>query len=275
MKLFLLSSLLLFSFLPLTAKAQINASEARAMLPEALLLWEKRADKTTLEECLFKFETIQQGLPTDIDILVYLARGYFLVGELSQNEGEKMRVYEKAKNFGFAGMALNPDFKKLMDKDIEKAVGTLSKKEVPSAFWTAAALGRWSKLNGVMSSLKYKEQMLAMVKKVETLDSTYMYGAVYRFWGGFYAVAPSIAGGDMKKSKANFDKVIKMYPEYIGSLTGYAELYLVEADKEKEFKKVLQQVVSMRITGPKEIEPENFLEKKKAEYLLKKTKELF
>lgn len=272
MKLVILMNLLLFS---LQSFGETSATEAKALQPEAMKLWEKRYDKATLEECLAKFEKIREGMPENTEILELLARGYFLLGELSQNHDEKMKVYAKSRDYGMAGMSLNPEFQKLADKDIEKAVKTLTIKEVPFAFWTAAALGRWSKLNGVMSSLKYKDRMLAMIAKVEELQPDYFHGAPLRFWGGFYAVAPGFVGGDMKKSKKYFDDVMKKFPEYVGSKVAYAELYLVEKDDEKEFKKVLEEVIAAPLPPNKDIEPENMLEKKKAEILLSKIKEIF
>src|SRR5690606_9638473 len=94
------------------------------------------------------------------------------------------------------------------------------------------------------------------------------------YWGGFYAVAPGIAGGSMKKSKKNFKKAMEMAPEYLGTKVLYAELYLTEEKEKKEFKEVLLEVVGAP-NGPAEIVPENMLEKKKAERLLEEIDKLF
>ena len=239
-------------------------------------LWEKRADLGSLKECLIHMDALYRKTPQDRDLLVYLSRGYFLKGELTlDNESEKKAAYEKSKDFGMLALSLNEDFKKIADKDLEKAATKLRKEDAPAAFWTAAAIGRWSGLNGVMSSLKYKDPMLALVKKVEEHQPDYFYGAVYRFWAGFYALAPGIVGGDMKKSKEYFEKAQTLYPEYIGTKVAKAEQYHVENDDEKNFKKTLEEVVAAPISGPEEIAPENFLEQKKAEMLLKKREEIF
>lgn len=272
MKLFFLSTLFLFSF---NAFSQITAAEAKALEPQAMRLWEKRDDKPSLEEALSKFDLMNQGMPSNREILTYLSRGYFLLGELSMSKEEKMRAYERSKDYGLAGLSLNPEFKKTYDDNFEKAAKTLTKDDVPPAFWTAAAFGRWSKLNGVMSSLKYKDKMLALIKKVEELQPEYFHGAVYRFWGGFYAVAPGFVGGDMKKSKEYFEKVFATNPEYLGSKVAYAELYLTEKDDKKGFKKTLEEVLAAPVPADKDILPENMLERKKAEYMLEHIKDFF
>lgn len=267
----MLKLLLAFSFLFNGAIAQ----DAKGDKAEALRLWQKRDDQTSLREALTKFEALHKANPSDLETITYLTRGYFLLADLHlEDKGEKKKNYEKAKDFGEVGMATNPEFAKKKKDDIVGAIATLAKREVPVTFWTAAALGKWSKLNGVMSSLKFKSQILGMIEQVEKLEPDFFHAAVPRYWGGFYAVAPGIAGGSMKKSKKKFKEAIEKAPEYLGTRVLYAELYWTEEGDKKEFKKQLQAVLDAPI-GPDEIKPENTLEKRKAQKLLDKTDELF
>ena len=256
-------------------KKDLTSAEGNLMKAEALRMWQKRDVQESLEESLSKFEQALAADPENIELLTYLARGYFTLAELHlDNKDLKMKNFEKAIEFGERGMATNPEFKKRAKDDIKGAIEKLSDREVPITFWTAASRGKWSKLNGVMSSLKYKDQIISMIKKVESLRPNFYYGAVPRYWGGFYAVAPRIAGGDMKKSKENFKKAMEMSPEYLGTKVLYAELYCVEKDDKKEFKKQLQEVIAAP-NGPVEITPENILEKRKAEKLLNNIDDIF
>lgn len=244
---------------------------------DALKLWEKRDVKESLEQSLAKFEQYHIKNPQDIEPLQYLARGYFLLADNHiEDDDEKMKHFKKAREFGTTGLATNPEFKKIYEKekDYEKAVAPLTKKEAETLLWTATSLGKWAKLNGIMSSIGYKNQIIAMVKKVEALDPHAFHAAVPRYWGSFYTVAPGIAGGDMKKGKKYFEDAMTQAPDYLTTNLLYAELYLVKADKEKEFKEVLEKVIKSS-DGPMDIGPENRLAKKKAQVLLGKTKELF
>lgn len=248
---------------------------AFADMASALKDWEKRDEPASLKSALEEFEKLHQASPKDREILLYLSRGYYLLAEyFTKGKEERMKMFEKSKNYGFQGLEVNPEFAELKNDKIEKAITKINEEGAPLAFWTAAAIGKWAKLNGIMSSLKYKDQMLALVRRVEELKPDYMYGAVPRFWGGFYALAPGFVGGDMKKSKKNFMKAMEMAPEYVATKVFYAETYLVEEDEKKEFEKVLNEAIAAP-EGPKEIQPENRLEKKKAERLLKNIKELF
>jgi tetratricopeptide (TPR) repeat protein len=259
LKMILLLSLVTFSF----AQADMKS--------EAMKSWQNRDDEKSLLDALSKFEKA----PQDLDTLTHMARGHFIYAEYFLNdEGKKMDAYEKAKNYGDKALMLNPDFKKHSDDDIEKAISVLTEKEVAPLYWRAASLGKWARLNGIFKSLKYKDEILASIKKVEQLKPDFFYASVPRYWGSYYALAPSIAGGDMDKSKDNFMKAIKNAPEYLGTKNLYAELYLVKKDNKKDFKAVLQEVISAP-NGPAEITPENKLEKKKAQKLLDKAEDLF
>lgn len=248
---------------------------AFADMASALKDWEKRDVPESLKASLAELEKLHAASPKDREILLYLSRGYFLMGEYhTEGKDEKMKMFEKSKDYGFQGLEVNPEFAELKNDKIEKAILKINPEGAPLAFWTAASIGKWSKLNGIMSSLKYKDQMLGMIRRVEELKPDYMHGAIPRFWGGFYALAPGFVGGDMKKSKKNFEKAMEMAPAYLGTKVFYAETYLVEEDEKKEFKKVLDEVLAAE-DGPADIQPENRLEKKKAQKLLGNIKELF
>ncbi|MFP5387329.1 MAG: TRAP transporter TatT component family protein [Bacteriovoracia bacterium] len=257
------------------AQEDFTAAEAALLKTDALRGWQKRDDQQSLEEALSKFEKVHETNPGDLAIVTYLVRGYYLLGDHHQtNEDFKKRSFEKAVAYGRRGLNTNPEYRKHSEDDIEKAISKVTEKEVPVLYWTAASLGKWSKLNGIMSSLKYKDEILGMIKQVEKLQPDYFYGAVPRYWGSFYAIAPGIAGGDMDKSKRKFREAIEKAPEYLANRVLYAELYLVKRGDKKEFKSQLNEVL-VAPKGPKEIEPENLLEKRKAEKLLEKKDDLF
>lgn len=244
---------------------------------DALKLWEKREDAQSLQKALDIFEGLYKQKADDIESLEYLSRGYFLMADGHiEKDADKKAAFEKAKEFGIRGLETNARFAEVMKKenDMVKAVEVLTKREVPCLQWAAASLGKWAKLNGIFSSLGYKSTIIAMVKRVETLSPDFFYGAVPRYWGGFYAVAPSIAGGDMDKSKKYFEEAIAKAPDYLATRVLFAELYWVKKGDKEEFKKQLNSVIAAT-KNPIEIAPENNIEKKKAQKLLSKIDELF
>lgn len=222
-------------------------------------LWQKRDEKASLELFLQKMEARPH---TDLESLMYLTRGHFLLADVhTQDNDDKLKIFSKAQKFGESGF--NP-------KELDK----VTIEQVDVLYWTAASLGKWAKANGIFSSLKYKGQILSMISRVDALKPTYFHGAVPRYWGTYYAVAPSIAGGDMKKSKENFKKSIEMAPEALTTKVLMAEFYWAKEDDKKEFKKLLEEVIGAP-EGPKELAPENRMEKAKAKKMLENIKDYF
>ena len=267
----------LFSF-SLFAQGTMTPKEASLMKAEGVRLWPKRDVKESLEEAISKFDLAFQADPQDLETVVYLVRSYFILADAHTTDNEdKKRFLEKAKDVGMVGLKSNPEFKNLVDKkgeDVEDAVKVLTQKEVAVAYWTAASLGRWAKANGIFASMKYKDQILGLLKKVEQLKPDFFHGAVPRYWGSYYAAIPSIAGKDLKKSKKYFEQSIVMAPEYLGTKVLMAEIYCVEAEDKKLFKKLLLEVIADQNPAA-EVAPENAIERKKAEKLLEKEDELF
>jgi len=261
-----------------TEKVNLSESEQKALLKEAQFLWNKRLQTESLTEALSKFELLHSADSSNLEYLIYLTRGYYFLADAHlDNPDSKKMTFEKATSFGELAMATNGDFKDEVasGKSLEEALVKLTKKEVPAMYWTAASLGKWAKAAGIATQLKYKGRIRGLVERVEKLDPTYFYSAPARYWGAFYALAPSFAGGDLNKSKTNFDKSLKEAPDYLGTKVLYAEAYLTRKGDRAGFEKVLRGVLESKADQHGDIGPENAMEKKKAEKLLEKMDDLF
>jgi Tfp pilus assembly protein PilF len=261
-----------------TTSVSMTSTEAANLKKEALELWQGRVEQNKLQGALANFERLHAANPAELESLIYLTRGYyFLADSHLQDIEQKKKNYETAASYGEKAMATNREFKESVQagKSVEESLGALTEKEVPAIYWTAASLGKWAKASGIAAALKYKTRIKAMVERVERLQPDYFFAAPSRYWGGFYSVAPSFAGGDMKKSKTQFEKSLKMAPEYQGTKVLMAEVYYTKEGKKKEFEQTLKEVLNSKFDNHPEIGPENALEKKKAEKLLSKMDDLF
>jgi hypothetical protein len=261
-----------------TKAVELSSTEKTSLTKKAKDNWAKRAETDKLKESLQAFEQIHQSQPDDLETLTYLTRGYYFLADSHIEDIEKKKAtYERAAAFGEKAMATNDAFKKKVasGKTVEDSLDTLTEKEVPAIYWSAASLGKWAKASGIAAALKYKTRIKAMIDRVEKLKGDYFYGAAQRYWGGFYAVAPSFAGGDLKKSKINFDKSIAIAPEYIGTKVLMAEVYWTKAGDKKQFEATLKDVLNSNFDNHPELGPENIWEKKKAKKLLEKMDDLF
>ncbi len=261
-----------------TKSVSLTAADEARILAEAKALWSGRVETSKLKESLAKFEELHRARPAALEPLIYLTRGnYFLADAQLDGAAEKKETYERAAAFGEKAMATNAEFRTLVEsgKSLEESLGVLTVAEVPAIYWTAASLGKWAKASGITAALKYKTRIKAMIERVEKLAPDYFFGAAARYWGGYYAVAPSFAGGDMKKSRTSFDRSLAAAPEYLGTKVLMAEVYATKIQDRKLFDALLQEVLSSKEDRHPELGPENTWEKKKAQRLLNTADDLF
>lgn len=251
-------------------KVKLSKKEYTSIQKKAMSLWEKRDEKESLEKALDAFKRLSLATSDNLDHLVYLTRGYYFLADAHYDDVDmKKKYWEIGTSYGEKAMATNKAFAKAM-KDggkIEDNLDKLSKREVPGMYWTAANLGKWAKNSGIATTLKYKNRIRTLADTVKKLHPKYFYGAAHRYFGAYYAVAPSFAGGDMGKSKKSFTQAIKIAPEYLGTYVLYADLYAVKKGDKELFKSQLNKVIKAKL-GPKDLHPENKVEKKKAKKLL-------
>jgi len=256
----------------------LSENELKDLKESALKNWKERVNQESLKKALSNFESLYAAQPLALENLIYLTRGYYLLADSHlENIEDKKKYYEVAASFGEKAMALNPQFQESVKsgKSVEESLGFLTKNEVPAIYWTAASLGKWAKFTGIAAALKYKTRIKAMIKTVEKLDPDYFYGATSRYWGGFYAIAPSFAGGDMNKSKEYFEKSLSISPEYLGTKVLMADVYYTKVGNKKDFEQTLKDVLASKFDNHPELGPENTLEKRKAQKLLEKINDLF
>ena len=128
-------------------------------------------------------------------------------------------------------------------------------------YWTASALGKWAKLTGFTTLLKHKDTVKSYISTVQTLDNDFSYHAPDRYFGAYYAIAPSFAGGDLAKSKEHFDKSIAGSPGYLATKVLYAQYYATKMQDSQLYEKLLNEVISSDPEADPAIGPENKAEK--------------
>jgi hypothetical protein len=256
----------------------MTAKEAEALKKEAKSLWAKRHLKEELEKSIAVWEKLSRTDQADRETFQALTHGYYLLADAHEEDVEIKKVlWEKGAMFGEKAMAMNPKFQEMISskKSVEEALSALEKADAAGIYWTDANLGKWAKLSGIATQLKYKGRIKALIETVEKLDPTFFHGAVARYWGAFYAVAPSFAGGDLNKSKKSFELSLQQAPQYLGTKVLMAEVYYTKKQDKKAFEKTLQEVLATADNVYPALMPENVIEKRKAQNLLKKIDELF
>lgn len=260
-------------------KVEISAAEKSQLMRDAKRLWNTRHIRADLEAALEKFSAVARSGDSEYEALVFLTRGYYLLADAHEEQmDQKKKLWETSVAWGEKGMALNEGFRKAVveeKKSVTEALPLLGKEQIDALYWAAASLGKWAKNSGIATTLKYKNQIRAMVERVQALNDKFFYGAVYRYWGTFYAVAPGFAGGSMEKSLENYQKSLKLANNYLGTHVLYAENYLSRKGDKENFKKELNFVLDTKPETIPELVPEQLLEKRKAKLMLENIDEYF
>ncbi len=257
-------------------KTKISNSDLQQKGDEA---WQKRLDKTQLESAIAIWE---EGDLSDFQILVKLSRAHYLLADgfisFEGNNEAMMKTYQKGVDYAErALLLLSPQFKERVQTGtgVEQAVEIVGMDGVPALYWYAANLGKWALAKGFTTVLFWKDAIKAIMQRCLTLDERFFYAGPHRYFGSFYAKAPSFAGGDLTKSKEHYEKAISLFPEYLATQVLYAEYYAVKSQNPVLFEKTLKEVLASEVEKNTDILPENSIEKKKAERLLGKKEELF
>jgi hypothetical protein len=235
-------------------------------------LWAQRGDKAQLAEALSVYEQLYIQDSSSKAISARLVRGWYFYGDAHETEIEAKKVaWNKAIAFGVNCLALNADYKAILDKEgkREDAAAALTKEDVPCTYWTASALGKWAKESGLATTLKHIGAAKAYIAKVEELDPTFFYGAPHRYWGAYYSGLPSFAGQDLDRSKVEFEKALSIAPEYLGTRILLADYWATKnQDQIAVFDEHVQYVMASDPTAldPKLL-PENEAEIRKAKAL--------
>lgn len=242
-------------------------------------LFSQRGQTEKLDECI---RICEEELNKEItrEVAVYLARCYYIKGESETDKEKKLEIYLKGVDAGEKALNTIPKYKEGMttEKKEESVVAKLEKEDIDAVYWVAANLARYAKFAPFGKKLAVKGRVRYLWDRVLAIDPGFNYGGVYRFFGGYFALVPSITGEqDPVKSKEMFDKGVEIAPNYLETKVLYAEAYCTHAKvKDRElFKKLLNEVLAEDISKYPEILPENESAQKKAKDLLAQENELF
>ena len=261
-----------------TAATSGDAATTAVTLADAMELWKERGSKEGLQRAIDAFQAVVIAEPTNQDAMIMTARAwYFMADAYAETPEDKGPIFDKARDWGERAMLADAGYKAQIDKGEKpsKAVTALQKDDQMAIYWTASALGKWARLQGFSTLVKYKGYIAAMMQHCLELDETAFYGGPVRYWATFYAVAPGFAGGDMEKSKEWYEKSIKMNPEYLATYVLFAEAYGRKAQDKELFRTNLQHVLDADPNATAELVPEHVVEQKKARALLDAIDEYF
>ena len=206
--------------------------------------------------------------------------GYAL-GFVEDETAERAKpLYLRARNYA-AKVLLQNDFnltqENILIEDYIQNVKFIEDDDLDALFWAAFTWAGWINL-----SLDNPQAFIdlpkveALMNRVLEIDSTYYHGAGLLFFGSVWGTKPKMLGGNPEKAKQYFDRNLKITKgNFLLSYVYYAKYYAAKILDEDLFKNYLNKVKNT----PDDVLPgEQFLNaiaKKKADFLLSRTEDIF
>lgn len=241
--------------------------------------WEQRADRAQLEAAIASWEQAVKLKDDDYETYEKLSRAEYLyadgwlVFEQAANKELFLRTYEKGFQYAERGMkARYPAIEQRLDAgvDLKDAAQLVDKPGIGLLYWYATNLGKWGNAQDITVVLTYKDRIYAIMEQVLNLDPNFFYGAADRYFGAYYAIAPSFAGGDLDMSWKHFEATRKIEPNYLATYNLIAEFYAPKRQDLKLFNEMIERVRNADVNAIPALAPEATIEKKKAELLAKR-----
>ncbi|MBP8811282.1 MAG: hypothetical protein KBG48_35400 [Kofleriaceae bacterium] len=255
---------------PAAYQAAVTAGDAAFAL---------RDDRAQLELAIAKYQEAVGYKDDDYETYEKLARAHYLLAdgwlyfEVADKKELFLATYEKGFQFAERGMkARYPAIEERLGAgvDLKDAAALVDKAGIGLLYWYATNLGKWGNAQDITVVLTYKDRIYAIMEHVFELDPNFFYGAADRYFGAYYAIAPSFAGGDLDRSWNHFQTTIKIEPRYVATFNLIAEFYAPKKQDGKLFDEMVARVLAAPDDIIPELTAETKIEKRKAELLRKR-----
>lgn len=241
--------------------------------------WALRADRAQLELAIAKYVEAVGLKDDDHETYEKLARAHYLLAdgwlffEQATAKEQYLAVFEKGFQYAERGMkARYPAVEQRLAAgvDLKDAAQLVDKAGIGLLYWYATNLGKWGNAQDITVVLTYKDRIYAIMEQVYNLDTGFFYGAADRYFGAYYAIAPSFAGGDLEKSKQHFDATRKIEPRYQATYNLIAEFLAPKLQDAALFDEMVGKVLAAPDDIIPELTAETQIEKRKAALLQKR-----
>lgn len=261
--------------------AEGGPSQHAELVAQGDAAWEQRDDPEQIRAAITAWEQATERRPDDAETWIKLSRAYYFLadGHMRFSDPDQMadlwqtgiRAAERAL------AALSPEFAQAMQREqpVAEALQLLDERAVPALYWRASNLGKWARADGFATVLSFKDEIRAVMTRAMELDRYYFFAGPDRYFGAFFAIAPTYAGGDIDRSRQHFEESIRRFPDYFGTRVLFAEEYAVKAQNRQLFEEQLRYVIDGDPEALPEAAAENRVEQRKAAEALERIDELF
>ncbi len=238
--------------------------------------------QSLLEADLVLVETLALNSPNNKELLAitsklygYYSFGFVVVDEYEDVDDEERqhrlnrarKLYWRGIDYGMKGLKTNTKFREALENSVpfKEALAFLTKKDLPAAYGAAFNMG----LNLICSLdvpkvLAISNDYVDLTKWIIKTDETFEYGTSHVLLGVFYAIMPAVGGGGPEKARTEFDKAIKIAPDFLVNHFFYARYYPTLIIDEETFDRELNYIFNFPMDRLKSVRALNEVALKKA-----------
>jgi hypothetical protein len=258
-----------------------------ALLDYGVLALYEESDLILAEHALASniklLEGMIKGDPENSHLLMLTTQaiaGYAL-GFAEDESPERAKVlYLRARDY--AARVLQQSEFNLTEENIlidlyQQNITLLEAENIDAIFWAAFSWAGWINLSlDNPQAFVDLPKVESLMNRVLEIDSTYYHGAALLFFGGIWGTKPKMLGGDPEKAKQYFEKNLEITQgNFLLTYVYYAKYYaakILDEDLFKEYLKIVKETSNDVLPGEQFL---NAIAKKKADFLLSKTEDIF
>ena len=282
--------LIIISFLFTFSACSFNKIVIRQMEPilqqSSLALYEE-SDLQLAEQALAANLKLVEGLlkndPQNEQLLLLLAQGYsgYALGFVEDTDSERAKIfYLRARDYALQVLRKDQTFINAEQNGLEnltKVVNSYNVDKVPPLFWAGFAGAGYLNLDlGNPIALIELPKVQLMMDRVEVVDASYYYGAVYLYQGSVLGMKPVIMGGNPEKAKEYFEKNLELNNKnFLLAYIYMAKYYAAKTLDEELYDQYIQTVQDVSIDVIPEMRLINQIAKRKADLLMQSKEDIF
>lgn len=185
------------------------------------------------------------------------------------------KMFRRAWNYGMRGLELDhPGFEKALHDNPKTAVKQLTKKDVPLAYWCAAAGGlriRADKPDTVGDQLLVE----ALIDRALELDESFEKGSIHAFLIKYEMNRQGLKGDAAERSRRHFERAVALSKGVdAGPYVSYAEAVCVPKQDAKQFESLLNKALAIDLDANRDIRLSNTVMQRRAKWLLARKDDL-
>lgn len=188
------------------------------------------------------------------------------------------RLYLRARNYGLRGLEVaHRGFTNQLTIQPRAAVAKLAKRDVPQAYWAAAAWGAAVSLSkNDPEIIAQIPQMEALIDRALELDESWDNGAIHGFLINYEMSRQGAKGDGAARARKHFERAVELTKgQQAGPLVSFAEAVCIEKQDAKQFEELLNRALAINPDAQPETRLVNLVMQRRAKWLLSRQEDLF